>query len=336
MKDEFDEDEATKLVSYVTKSDKWIINSGCSHHMTSDKSKFITLENYNGNNVRFSNDAPYLIKGKGSIRLIDKIMCENAYYVEGVNYNMLSVSQLNSLVYKFEFRNRKAKNYDADGKLIGSGDQTRGNLFFLVMNEENFLIVQFDDVWLWHKRLCHVNLESMISISKMKRVNGFPKLKKPDNVIYKQCQLGKMIESSFKSKTHTSNGILELVHIYLCGPNDVQIYKDDKYFILFVDDYSRMMIAMILRGKFDAFQMFKLYIARVEKETSKILEFLRYDRDGEFTSNEFNNFYNDEGIKRKTSTLRTPPQNGIVERRNRYVMDCGRILMMEKNVDLKY
>ena len=57
MKDDSDEDEATTLVSYVTKSDKWIINSGCSHHMTGDKSKFITLENYNGNYVRFGNDA---------------------------------------------------------------------------------------------------------------------------------------------------------------------------------------------------------------------------------------------------------------------------------------
>ena len=75
MKDEFDEDEEIALMTCVNKNDKWIINIGCSHHMTRDKSKFITLNSYNGNSVRFGNDAPYLIKGKGSIRLIDKIMC---------------------------------------------------------------------------------------------------------------------------------------------------------------------------------------------------------------------------------------------------------------------
>ena len=74
-----------------------MIDSGCSHHITRHKSKFITLEYYNGNSVRFVNDTPYLIKGKGSIRLIDKIMSNNSYYVEGLNYNFLSVSQLNSL-----------------------------------------------------------------------------------------------------------------------------------------------------------------------------------------------------------------------------------------------
>ena len=62
--------------------------------MTGDKSKFITLNFYDGNSVIFGNDAPCLIKGKGSIKLIDKMLCDNAYYIKGLNYNFLSVSQL--------------------------------------------------------------------------------------------------------------------------------------------------------------------------------------------------------------------------------------------------
>ena len=80
--------------------------------------------------------------------MIDKIICDNAYYVEGLNYNLLSVSQLNSLGCKVEFDNRKAKMYETDGKIIGSGDQTRGNLFYLDMNDATCLFVEFDDVWL--------------------------------------------------------------------------------------------------------------------------------------------------------------------------------------------
>ena len=92
MKDDSDEDEATTLVSCVNKNERWIIDSGCSHHMIEDKSKFITLDYYNGNSVRFGYDASCLIKGKGSIKLKEKIICDNAYYVEGLNYNVLSVS----------------------------------------------------------------------------------------------------------------------------------------------------------------------------------------------------------------------------------------------------
>ena len=61
--------------------------------------------------------------------------------------------------------------------------------------------------------------------------------------------------------------------------------------------------------------MFKWYLARVEKETGKTLKCLRSDRGGEFISNEFGMFYNDRGTKRQTSAPRTPPQNGIAERR---------------------
>ena len=60
--------------------------------MIGDKGKFTTLTHYVGNNVRFGNDALCLIKGKGSIKLTQKISCDNAYYVEGLNYNLLSVS----------------------------------------------------------------------------------------------------------------------------------------------------------------------------------------------------------------------------------------------------
>ena len=60
--------------------------------MTGDKSKFVTFTQYDENSVRFGNDAPCLIKGKGSIKLIEKILCDNAYYVEVLKYNMLSVS----------------------------------------------------------------------------------------------------------------------------------------------------------------------------------------------------------------------------------------------------
>ena len=68
---------------------------------------------------------------------------------------------------------------------MGKGDQTRGNLFYLDMDDATCLVIEFDDVYLWHKRLCHVNFDNLVSISKMRRVEGFSKLKKSNNIIYK-------------------------------------------------------------------------------------------------------------------------------------------------------
>ena len=61
MKDESNEDGATTFVTCVNKNDKQIIDGEYSHHMTGDKSNLITLNYYEGNSVRFGNDAPCLI-----------------------------------------------------------------------------------------------------------------------------------------------------------------------------------------------------------------------------------------------------------------------------------
>ena len=94
---------------------------------------------------------------------------------------------MNNLGCKVEFENKIVKIYDTKGKLIGKGDQTRSNLFYLDIEDATCLVVKFDVVWLWHKRLYHVNFDNLVSISNMKKVRGFPNLKKPNNMICKQC-----------------------------------------------------------------------------------------------------------------------------------------------------
>ena len=92
---------------------------------------------------------------------------------------------MNNLGCKVEFENKTTKIYDINGKLIGKGYQTRSNLLYLDIEDAICLIVKFYDVWLWHKRLCHVNFDNLISINNMRRVRGLHKLKKSDNIICK-------------------------------------------------------------------------------------------------------------------------------------------------------
>ena len=112
------------------------------------------------------------------------------------------------------------------------------------------------------------------------------------------CQICKTGKTSLKRKDYHCKDVLELVHTDLCGPSGTESYSGDKFLILFVDDYSRMMTVMYLKEKLEAFQKFKWYLARVEKETGKKLKFLRLYRGGEFISNEFNEFHIERGIKR--------------------------------------
>ena len=145
MKDDFDEDRKISLVSHVSKNDIWIIVCGYSHHIIGDKSKFEKLEHYNGSCVKFGNDAPCYVKGKGSIILNDKIRCDNAYWVDGLKYNLLSVAQLNSSGYQVEFHHKQAKIFNATSELIGSGKQTRCNFLYVDLSKDTCLFAQFED-----------------------------------------------------------------------------------------------------------------------------------------------------------------------------------------------
>ena len=136
----------------------------------------------------------------------------------------------------------KASLMDDKGKIIGSGNQTKGNLFYLDLGECSWFISQVEESWLWHRRLCHVNFDNMVKISKFSKVRCIPNLKKPNVGLCKNCQIGKMGKTSFKSKYYQSEDILEIVHTNLCGPIGVESYTREKLFILFVDYYSKMII----------------------------------------------------------------------------------------------
>ena len=77
--------------------------------------------------------------------------------------------------------------------------------------------------------LFHVKFDNLIKIRKNRRLSGIPSLRKPDMGLCKNCQIGKMSMTSFKSKNCHSKEVLELVHIDLCGPIGIQSYTGDKY-----------------------------------------------------------------------------------------------------------
>ena len=73
----------------------------------------------------------------------------------------------------------------------------------------------------------------------------------------KNCQIGKMGKTSFKSKHCHLEEVLELVHTDLCGPIGIGSYSRDKFLFLFVNDYFRMITVMYLKEKIEAFKKFK-------------------------------------------------------------------------------
>ena len=60
--------------------------------MTGDKLKFGHMEHYDGGSIRFGNNEPCCIKEKVCILLTNELICDNAYWVEGLKHNLLSLA----------------------------------------------------------------------------------------------------------------------------------------------------------------------------------------------------------------------------------------------------
>ena len=81
----------------------------------------------------------------------------------------------------------------------------------------------------------------------------------------------------------------------MCGPITPESFSGKRYFISFIDDFSRKAWVYFLKEKSEAFEIFKKFKVMVEKETSRAIKAIRSDRGGEFTSNEFNKYREEYG-----------------------------------------
>ena len=94
-----------------------------------------------------------------------------------------------------------------------------------------------------------------------------------------------------------------------------------QYFITFTDDLSRYGYVYLMRHKSESFEMFKRFHNEVEKQSGKCIKVLRSDRGGEYLSNEFLIYLEENGILSQWMPLGTPQLNGVSERRNRTLLD---------------
>ena len=131
---------------------------------------------------------------------------------------------------------------------------------------------KYDESWLWHRRLGHLNFDHIIKLKNSGAVKDLPKISKPYDYICKPCQIGKLTRTQFKSKNLPSTEKpLQLVHMDLCGPSRKEGTGKENYFMLIIDDYSRLTWVAFLKEKYEAFEKFKVFKALTENQTGKIL-----------------------------------------------------------------
>nr|GEU36473.1 copia protein [Tanacetum cinerariifolium] len=130
-----------------------------------------------------------------------------------------------------------------DGKVIGRGISKKGLYVMKLGNkpEDQICLETIDENFmLWHRRLGHANMRLIQSLASKELVRNLPKLKF-DQHFYDACKIGKQAHASHKAKNIVSTTrCLKLLHMYLYGPFAVRSYGGNRYTLVIVDDYSRL------------------------------------------------------------------------------------------------
>lgn len=340
-----EEEELLLLVAGREDEDRysWYLDTGASNHMSGSKDLFTNLdESYKGQIV-FGNDAKVPIEGKGDVLILAKNgshkFISQVYYVPSLKTNILSLGQLLAIGYDIHLKNGCCTLRDEASNLVARVTMSKNRMFLLNVKVDHPRCLKTcvkDSSWLWHMRFGHLNFTGLKLLSNEKMVEGLPLIIQP-NQLCEGCLLGKQVRKPFpKESTSRATMPLQLVHADICGPLKPSSHGKSNYFLLFIDDFSRKTWVYFLNRKDEALGAFQKFKVLVENESGFVIRALRTDRGGEFTSLQFNKFCESNGIRHFLTVPYSPQQNGVVERKNRTILNAARSMLKSKNMPKEF
>nr|GFC46255.1 retrovirus-related Pol polyprotein from transposon TNT 1-94 [Tanacetum cinerariifolium] len=284
--------------------------------------------------VRFGNDHVAAILGFGDLQW-GNILITRVYFVEGLGHNLFSVGQFCDSNLEVAFRRNACFIRNLEGVDLLKGDRSTNlctiNLHEMASASPICLMARALSTksWLWHQRLSHMNFDTIIDLARNDLVTGLPKFKYHKEHLCPSCEQGKSKRASHPPKpVPNSRKGLHLLHMDLCGPMRIASINGKWYVLVIVDDYSRYTWVHFLRSKDEAPEVIIKFLKKITVLLQSSVIIIRTNNGTEFKNQVLKVYFDFVGISHQMSSLRTPQQNGVVERRNRMLVEAARTMLV--------
>ena len=185
---------------------------------------------------------------------------------------------------------------------------------------------------MWHTRLGHPCQRVLNHV-----VRDFLPARDLNKVSFcKHCVQGKMTELPFPLSVSNTSSPLELVHSDVWGPAPITSINGTRYFVIFVDDFTRFTWFFPLSHKSQVLSSFIHFKNTMENLLNAKVKTLRTDCGSEYTKHEFTNFCSQSGIFYQFTCPHTSQQNGVAERKHRHIVDISLTLISHSSLPLTY
>lgn len=319
----------------------WYIDSGASVHLTANVDWITSRYRKVQQEIMVANQETVSVTCAGDVKIVTsvkgsefEINIEDVYCVPNLTTNLISVSRLIQNGNKVHFTDDSCHIYNKKRELVATASLING-VYKLNLKECLVAAVTTSDLT-WHRRLGHLNSDSL-----RKTKNAVEGMSYDENSIIskstcKTCCEGKQCRLPFTSSDTRSTELLNVVHSDLCGPMEATSLGGASYFLLFVDDFSRMTFIYFLKHKNEVLKYFKEFKALAENQTNRKVKTFRTDNGKEFCNTAFDDYLKKFGIVHQKSNPYTPQQNGLCERMNRTVIEKAKCMLYDTDLAKKF
>ncbi|TPX55164.1 hypothetical protein CcCBS67573_g09503, partial [Chytriomyces confervae] len=291
----------------------WILDSGASNHMTGNKETGDELE----------------INGAGSLDLQGPdgpVTITGVLYVPGLSVNLLSISALGTKGAAISF-DGKGASVSIKGKIILRADEIEEGLY-TIQGKQAGLATTVSDIRKLstreaHRSMGHLNTRDLQKLPSLADSIKITDEELGDCDICTEAKTTRHVNKERSAKTETPG---EEISMDLTFVNEIPI-------LMVSDTGSGCTIVKILKKKSEAPQAIADIVKIIEKQYNHQVKNIISDGGGEFVNKKMQDWCAVLGIQHQTTTAYTPEQNGIVERKNRTIMETTRAMLLDAKLD---
>lgn len=308
-------------------NDEMVLDTGADQYIFHSSERFISMSPISPISIKTADGSCHMLathQGNAVIESYDdegqsrSIIAEQALYCRDISVNLISAARLCDAGCTFKGDSTTIVFQHPNGGELHARRQSNTNELWTVRprTQSTCMSVSTD---IMHQRLGHLHSAALQRFCKHggKLTN-----------LCTSCVTAKSSRHPFRSSLPRADRILYRIHSDVVGPLQTPTPNGNKYFVSFIDEYSRHAKIYLMKHKSEVFDKFKEFLAEAERHTGQLLCILKCDRGGEYSSSRFLAFTSSRGIRLEQGPAHTPEHNSVAERYNRTIMERSRAQMI--------
>ena len=260
------------------------------------------------------------------------VLLTEVLYMPKLSANLLSVPAVIAKGYQVTFESDGCCIYKPDSSPLAFGHGLNGLIRLNVFKQPiSMLATATLPIEIWHRRLGHLGYNNVRILSMMTTGMELASSLTPDHIC-QYCAESKQTATPSRKPAPRTTRKLELIHSDVGGPFTPQFQGGSKYYITFVDDYSRATWVYPIKKKSQVLPSFRKWKAMVENDSGYRIKRFRTDRGSEYANLAIQELLTESGIRWEPSVPYTPSQNSKAERVNRTLMERVRAMLLDSNL----